>query len=755
MKIKLTWEGSGDGDERVVLLDRDPPQIWVFVEGPDGDPADAAVELDVTLRSARRPFGIGRHVRGRAGEAGLRKTRSPLAQPSFVVEGLPRAWFPYWLHLTASLRGKVAEREVVVTERANLYVVPLFNRALSYVFVGLVCLAGAYCAWLLARLSAARLPDGISSFGTTTFTIIAAAAGFVGPFLFERVRRALYDCTWTGLTVGLALLLALGVNKIQKPVYFENVAAAAVNLRKELIVEAGDSIVLPRERLDQRLSEYLSCMRAPRARDDGESDDLPQGGASGAEAGSAHVCTLPPSLKAANLCLLRDDSESQTCTELHAAGWIARLQRWLSLGETVRIGCRSVGHLSSEYLEEWKASGSCKRDTELTVTHSLRAHLQSLGEDDSRLLSCVNATAEVKVRPFRGGRSGTDELRLGLLNLYLPGEGSGSLPRWRFSGNAKVDEVSISVAPPAGTDCASSEASSRSSVYGEACDGNSACAKLYAPPDQISASLERGEQKLGTLWCALGNTNIFAVKLRSRLVSLRVLEDEQPDANRTAEVVSRYEATVAGLGEWVFWCEPPDPEAAFARDQQRRSFTAEVTLANDWQPHDDWTWSLPSKSRVQRLSIHVQEHGHWGTLECPRPGQAHALHLLRGNVGDHGALTRATYGTSVWQRYSETQLYPGWVWFCSSSAQDANPMDGDLTIVTSKGQGTLDMRGRFSPSAGIPCLIDPISKRFVRLAHPEKYNEARRKQYSAASVLSAWPEPKCDPARSYLSPVED
>jgi hypothetical protein len=128
---------------------------------------------------------------------------------------------------------------------------------------------------------------------------------------------------------------------------------------------------------------------------------------------------------------------------------------------------------------------------------------------------------------------------------------------------------------------------------------------------------------------------------------------------------------------------------------------------------------------------------------------------LRGNVRDHGAFIRATYGASVWQRYSETQLYPGWVWFCSGSAQEAAPMNGDLTVVTSKGQGTLDMRGRFSPSAGIPCLIDPISKRFVRLAQPEKYNEARRKQYSAASVLAAWPEPKCDPARSYLSPVED
>jgi hypothetical protein len=208
----------------------------------------------------------------------------------------------------------------------------------------------------------------------------------------------------------------------------------------------------------------------------------------------------------------------------------------------------------------------------------------------------------------------------------------------------------------------------------------------------------------------------------------------------------------------VFWCEPPEG-IADGRSATVRRLTAEATLAKDWQPESDWTWTIPSTSNVRRLTINVDEHGQWGELTCD--AGIRQLSLVRGRLGSGNAFTKATLRAatnsrsgndaapsqpiSQWVRYSETDLYPAWIWFCSKPPATEQTLD----VETQTGSGKLTTRGRFTASSGLPCLIDPTTKAVVGRAHVE--NERRRQSVSAAPTLLLWPQPKCDPTRSYLA----
>jgi hypothetical protein len=725
MRIRVTWDGSAEGSERILLLRSQRLRLWACVESPDGTSPAARVEITAALRPTKNgwlfaKFPLLGWVLGSLPQR-PRVEPSPLDGRSFAIHELPDHTIPYWLDVSATIDG-------APLDQASIYVVPRTNRFLSFPLLLLAALTAAYASWLVFSLSSERVPNGLATLGTTAVGIATPLLAVAGPFFSQTIRRLAWDASISFLLLAGGLLLASGFRFVQKPVYFENVASASVDLHKQVILDAGGAAVLPMADLEPALKSYLACTRLPASPTSAE-------------------CKLPSNFQAANLCVLGPEDDS--CLEIRSPNWTAKLQRWMSLGETVRIGCRSVSDLLPKYLDAWKGSGSCKRDPELKVTETLRDHVLSISKGAPATI-CVEPRAEVDVRPFRGSTASGTDLTLRKLELHWPESIQGSLPSWRFTGNGRVSEVRLSPAVPADIPCPQIDGkAARLAPYGEFCDkDHNDCAVLYAPPGQLSATLERGEQKLGTLWCAADANHIFAVRLRSRLTAFRILSNDE-------DVVSKYEALAAGLGEWVFWCEPQSTPSD-GRTLPPRRLSAEATLASDWQPDNKWTWTIPEQSAVRKLTINVTEHGQWGALSCGV--DLRHLNLLRGDLGAEEAFVKATLpglpgqrgadaksATSEWVRYSETDLYPAWVWFCSKAADP--PLNGQpLEVVTRRASGELNAAGRFTPSPGVPCLIDPTTKTVER----DRPRPDHAKCPSAASTLKLWPQPRCDRNRSYL-----
>jgi hypothetical protein len=801
MQVRVTWEGNDDGSERILRLSKTAPRVWVFVEGPDGEPVASAINLRAHVRQTRRgqvvrwPFTkllssmslcwllstrLGRYLF--PSRAKVLCEPSPLAQPSFTIDRLPTTFLPYYLDLTVSLPHAIARAPQLELKlgKASVYIVPRGSWLVSNVCLILSALAAAYGTVLFMSFGADRLPDSLMLWGTTVAAIATPLVPVIGPLFSSTIRRLALDALMTSLLVVVAFALAAFVRSAQSPIYFENRASAAVELRKQVIVEPGGAAVVANDDLDPELKQYLDCMRRPGARDAEEGAGADQSTAVSAP------CTLKKNhpFKAANLCLVRADSD--WCTELASANWIAKLQRWMSLGKTVYVGCRSVGQLAADYLDEWKSSGSCKRDPELKVTRGLKEHLEVLhdlratpsaragqrgaaegGAGGARAENkpCVEPRAEVDVRPFRGAVDPDADLELRELHLRWPDAMSGSLPSWRFSGNGKLAEVRLAPASNSDIKCSGVEnTSARLSPYGLACNGEKDCAVLYAPRGQLIAKVQRGDQELGNLWCAAGASEIFAVRLRSRVKTFRVLAPGEGVSVR--DVMSRYEVAAAGAGEWVFWCEDPIATAAGSQAPTRLEFVADVMLAEDWQPDHGWSWLVPNKSRIGKLLVQIDTHGQWGTLDCASQ-KDRTLHLLRGDLAAGDAFLRAWYPQSqrvnagrksaapakllsTWTRYTETDLYSSWVWYCAHGEPS-----GKLGVTTRDGSGDLTTTGTFTRSGGVPCLIDPATgERVNRPVRLHEYSQKQKDEHSAFTRLQTWAQRGCDPARSYFTTIE-
>ncbi len=787
MQIRITWEGNDDGTGRILRLSSSAPRVWVFVEGPDGEAAAPDIKVRAHIRQQKHVRWLfPRYPFPKPGEVLCRP--SPLVPPSFTIDRLPSAFLPYYLDLTVSLPNAVPRVPNVELKlgKASVYVVPRGSWLVSNFCLGLSALAAAYGAVLFWSLGPDRLQADFALWGATLAAIGTPLVPIVGPLFSNTLRRLAHNALTTSLLVLATLGLAACVRYKQAPIYFENRSSAPVELHKQIIVEPGDAAVVASADVEGELSAYIDGMRESGA-DGGAPSALappcasPAPSASVALSASAAPSASPSSTKttsrrcslkkdhpfrAANQCVVLKTDES--CTELATASWLAKLQRWMSLGNTVYIGCRSVGEQAADYLDEWKRSGSCKRDPELQVTRGLKEHLERRAEKGATAVGagggfCVEPHAEVDVRPFRGSVEPEADLDLREVHLRWPGAMSGSLPSWRFSGNGKVSEVRLAPASHSDIDCGDVKGQSQQlSPYGRACDEGRDCAVLYAPRGQLIAKVQRGDQELGNLWCAAGASEIFAVRLRSRVKTFRVLAPGEGAGVR--DVMSRYEVAAAGAGEWIFWCE--EPKAAAAGNQASTlEFVGDVMLAADWQPDYGWSWLIPDESRIGKLVVQIDTHGQWGTLDCASR-KDRTLHLLRGDLPTGDAFRKAWYPEneradngkstspgnllSTWTRYTETALYPSWVWYCAHDEPTRR-----LGVTTQDGSGTLTSTGTFVRSRGVPCLINPATgERDERPARLHAYNEQQKLEHSAFTRLQTWAQRGCDPARSYFSTIE-
>jgi hypothetical protein len=157
--------------------------------------------------------------------------------------------------------------------------------------------------------------------------------------------------------------------------------------------------------------------------------------------------------------------------------------------------------------------------------------------------------------------------------------------------------------------------------------------------------------------------------------------------------------------------------------------------------------------------VHVEEHGRWGSLECPA-GTPRQLALWQMTQGPF--IRSATTNDSTWLRYSEASRFPLWAWSCtpgSVTLGSAGPVAwqrpaslevelGDLK------KGTLDTEGSFVASRGRPCIIDSRTGEFRFVANHQTWREAdanKLKDDVRKLGLRA-----CDPLRSaHCSGAED
>lgn len=731
MDVLVTWEGNTDGAQRTVVLSSRTKRLWVSFKTQHDKSSSREISITPTIRDTRFGGALRALVRKLrlAKDADcptIQRQPSPLKDGSYVVSGLPCDRLqPYWLDICASTKDDEGNNQGL--EEAHLYVVPADSRRLSSVFIIVGALALIYINWMLWNVGST--PDGLAKLVPTVATV-APVFGIAGPLLSATVRRLAHDVVFTGVVLALMLGSAVAIRVKQEPLYVENAALSGIELRKQLFLEPGQAAVSPRSALDADLVAYFDCAR------DTPSEDCEK------KLGPRHW------FRTGNLCVIEGEED---CTELRSTSWLDRLQRWMSLGESVRIGCRAPDGLDGDYLDEWKRSKSCKRDPDLRVTHPLKDHLLARRVEAE---SCPNSLAEVDVHPFRIAEKSASDLTLQPLELIWPDDATGSLPSWRFTNSGPIAEVRL----PTVAISSKANTTQQCSPYGDRCENEHRCATLYAPPGQLSASIERGGQKLGTLWCAEGAHSVYAIRLKSRLEQLRVLKAEAStnEQVQTGDLISRYEATSFGMGEYVFWCEPD--QRKLADGSQAPLLSAEVTLASDWQPDQHWSWPLPKRSKIQRLELNIKDRGRWGNLDCAGDGER-TLNLRRGNIATSQALVEATLDVmrsnrpparvSSWERYTEAGVYPAWVWYCTGEdAQRSSP----LSVKVGEKSGKLQGDGTFVPYAGMPCLLDPMTKKAIGRADGP-YDKQLQARFSGVADLLSWPDPRCDPNRSYLAPI--
>jgi hypothetical protein len=55
----------------------------------------------------------------------------------------------------------------------------------------------------------------------------------------------------------------------------------------------------------------------------------------------------------------------------------------------------------------------------------------------------------------------------------------------------------------------------------------------------------------------------------------------------------------------------------------------------------------------------------------------------------------------------------------------------------------------------VPCLVNRVTKRRSGRADPERYSNDHKNEYSARDTLEKWPNPPCDPHRSYFDDIPE
>src|SRR5688572_30141497 len=148
MKIRVTWDGNLECTSRV-LSQSTSSKLWVLVQDENGDPMGGDCTLRVRVRNTKfMSWAAGvlmlRCKDGRQDSPKVFRTEPDRSE--FVVNRLPRRFFPYWLEIKA-FRTDI-DRDVL-----GIFVVPQLNRALSFVCLALFALLLTYSSWLWLKLA--------------------------------------------------------------------------------------------------------------------------------------------------------------------------------------------------------------------------------------------------------------------------------------------------------------------------------------------------------------------------------------------------------------------------------------------------------------------------------------------------------------------------------------------------------------------------------------------------------------------------
>jgi len=737
VKIKVTWEGNTDGSLRVVPLGSRRVYLWVSVQNesdcalppPCGVEA-RAIEI-LPARLWRYAVTQLRHL-DPPKPLSLPVVRTDEDRAEFRVDGLPSPFFPYWIEIRAQAKPGL-------DETVTIFAVPRLNRVVSTLFLTMGGLLAVYGAWLMIQLTSDTTPRSLSTFAETSIAILAPLAGAILPFLSTTVRRFLYDSRASGFAAVVALVFVVAMHRWKQPLYIENDTPGTLgvldgnyitqepqtpqkggisspsNSTSALAIEPGGAAVIASEQIDPALVRFLNCQDS--------------------------TCEPPSWFSAAQFCVRRLNSESDRCLALRPAGLLTRFQRWLSLGRGVRIGCKAIDNLDPDAIAQWEKSGSCRHDPALEVVRTLHEHLIRVKEKDQGApVACAEPMGQVKLRPFREAILPGNGHAMKPRRLIMPSskDQQGTLPSWRFVSNGPLAEISLSPARGVDGTCCAIQ-------YPVNCgNGAAGCSGLLIPMAEVSASLLVGEQQIGTLWCAPNATNVYTIRLRSRLLGFNVFTD---DANPTKrDLMSRFESTSDATGGWVAWCEAV--ESVEEGPAPSRQFSAEVLLPSDWQPVLEWTWPIPRGSLIGELSIVLKEKGRWGTLTCPPKATAsRSLELLAMSSGPGRVLSGATREDAKWERYIESSVFPRWGWMCAVDDGDSVGKKNDKVVIKAtvddRSHGVLDPKNRqFQASGGDACVIDPeTGSRVDTVKHGMVGPPAR-------SVVAERGIANCDPNRS-------
>lgn len=706
MKIKITWEDNDDGASRVLLQRGGEVRLWALVRDEEGNAVAGKCSLRCIVRDTRfirwlrlaGPRRLRRALQGRPGR--LMVVQPDVGRPEFVASGTPRRFLPYWLKLEATT--------ATANESALVFVSPRANRVVSLACVLTCGIVVAYSSWLWLNLGA--MPQHYLTIVGTASAVLAPVAALLAPIISTTVRRyALLDA----LASSALMVLAFGVAGLllsqQQPLYVENDTPSAINLGADghqVVVEPGAAVLVPSVSVDKAWRDALPALA------DGKDG------------------TLDPRhwFRAGEYCVYR--AQGDTCVELRAVALLTRLQRWLAPQGGVRIGCTAIEGLEVDALQAWKKSGSCRHDPEVEVTRSLYEHLvQSKKRNPGTPPSCAQPEGEVRIHPFRAvsPNSVARADQLTGIPLVWPTSATESLPSWRFTSTGPLAALTLNPArDAAGRICPV--------PYPIDCGTDKRCPGLLAPPGPLSTTLVSGQQVIGTLECPNAGS-VLALRLHSRVQSLTVSDGRNK--------LSQFQAHPEATGAWVAWCEPPKVESSDVEPASRPSLRAELTLPEDWQPVRTWQWEIPAASQVSSLTIIVRGRGLWGELTCPASATERVLWLQE--IKNASAPSVAALGNERWERYSETTLFPHWLWRCGKARTatdklEAHYSDGAVGLVEG------DKFTRAPPQA---CVIHPVSgQRLPGNASTVKNGK------SAKALLENFSVPNCDSNRSVFARLE-
>lgn len=711
MKLSIRAGGSAEAASSSHAIRGMDIRLWVLVTDERGEPLSSECRLRCLVRDTRfvrwmKCIRIWPSTRRKPRPLRLEVTRPNPALPEFLVTGRPGRFLPYWLEFHAIRDGNDHER-------TRLFVAPIWNRLLSLVFGVAFVLLLAYSSWLWLTLESP--PQGFTTIAATTSAVLAPFAAFISPLFSATVRRLTVDALASGAAALGALILTALLFHLQSPVYIENNTPSEINallLGKQVVIQPGGAVVVPVAPTSPDAQET----RSPDAQ------------------GLRESLRRHDWFRKGEYCFYDFD---ENCLELRPATLFTKLQRLLAFGEKALIGCNALPHMDVDTIEAWKNSGSCRHDPNIQLTRSFHEHLVRTDLRKGDPTPCAEPAGQVVINPFRQAATpGQSSLTPSVIPLSweLQGPFYETIPNFRFVSNGPLSELKLAPSlTQHGKPCELPYPTPCNPARDKPCPG------LYVPPNaELSATIRLGEQDNGNLWCAYPPGRVLAVRLKSRIVGLRVLDGDRE--------LSRFEAPAQQPAGWAFWCEPAtDTTAPTDGTKPTGTLTAEVSLARDWQPTGDWKWTIPPESRVGLLTISLQEHGRWGTIECAPTSEKRELSLTHVTQTQREPIRSVKQPGMTWTRYPDTPLFPNWVWLCTSGESGTGNLQAELE---SGKHGTLQA-GRFVPTGAPACVLDPLSGRKIPGQPRVGQGGGASKDFGPLFVAQG-----CDPQRSVFASAQ-